>query len=206
MKPSPLLHLWEIKWSMVCTAVVNINEGSWKYTYCVTALLHIYTENQTVNHSPYSTATLYTHTDHNLYTLLTRHTNIHFWVLLSLHWEKYLSPHLLVMMFFCLVVYREVKWWNVVEDVSPGGIYPEKSWQPTDPFKTPLLLFSCMLIASAFLHSNYISISMETLTSKHVQKNNNQLMMSLSPQSRNIIRYIWCQETERWKREWEEDL
>lgn len=84
------------------------------------------------------------------------------------------------------------------KDVSPGGFYPEKSRrQPADPFKTQLHLFFCMLIVAAFLHSNYISVSMETLTSKHVQKNNSQLMMSLSPQSCNVIRYIWCQETER---------
>lgn len=62
------------------------------------------------------------------------------------------------------------------KDVSPGGFYPETSRrQPVDPFKTKLHLFLRMLIIAAFLHSNYISISMETLMSKHVQNNNNRV-------------------------------
>lgn len=95
-----------------------------------------------------------------------------------------------------LFAHKGVRRNNVGKDVSPGGFSLEKSQrQPADPFKVQLHLFLSMLIA--FLHSNYISVSVETLPSKHVQKNNNRLMMSLSPQSRNVIRRIWCQEKER---------
>lgn len=140
------------------------------------ASLHFYTYTQKTDSKPLSI--LYSYT---IYTLIITSTHSQtyiayvFWVLPCLHWEKYLSHHLPARWCSSLFVYRRRRWRNVEKDVSPGGFYLEKSWwQPADPFKTQLHLFPCMLIVATFLHSNYISVSMETLTSKHIQKNNNR--------------------------------